>query len=91
VGAGSEFAHCNMSKGGGTARKHSVLLGEIAVSNLNMWFTYFVENNQLAYILPVLFHDMVHHISVYRQATGIPFVVHRLGMENVVDGPGEFG
>ena len=47
--AGSEFDHCNMSKGSGsprrprfavgvvgTASKHSVLLGEIAVSNLDM-------------------------------------------------------
>jgi len=35
---------------------------------------------------------MVHHIPVGRaQATGIPSVLHRLGMERFVDGPREFG
>ena len=74
----------------GTESKHCVLLGEIAVSNVDMWFTYSVENNHLAYIPPVLFHDMVHYISVGSQASGIPFVGHLLGMENLVDGLGEF-
>ena len=56
-----------------------------------MWFTYSEEDNHLAYIPSVRFYDMVHYNSVRSwQATGMPSVVHRLGMENLVDGWGEF-
>jgi hypothetical protein len=61
-----------------------------------MWFTYSEENNHLAHIPFVLFLleevDMVHDIPLGRaQATGIPYALHRVGMERFVDGLGEFG
>jgi len=56
-----------------------------------MWFTYSVEDKNLAHIPSVLEEVDVHDIPLGRaQAKGMPSVLHRLGMEQFVDGPGEF-